>query len=130
MFKMAVLALTFVSSGSFSSYAGSELPAKAGEPAVYVAGGVQKPGGYDWFKGMTVLDAIKAAGGLTDLSVSVVGITITHADGTQAHYTFGPDDDAAKKLVSLNDGDTVYVAERLKLAPITPIAPQPPKTAN
>ncbi len=32
--------------------------------SVYVYGQVQKPGRYDWFSGMTVVDAITAAGGL------------------------------------------------------------------
>jgi protein involved in polysaccharide export with SLBB domain len=104
-----------------------EPPSKTDAPAVYVAGGVQKPGRYDWFKGMTLLDAIKAAGGLIDPSVPTVKVTINRADHTQVIYPLSPGAEPAKKSPPLRDGDTVYVAQNLKILPITPITPQPVK---
>jgi protein involved in polysaccharide export with SLBB domain len=122
MLHLAMLALVM-----FPLHASCQPPTKAQGPVVDVAGGVQKPGRYDWFKGMTVLDAIRSAGGLLDPSALTVRVAITHADHTQVVYRFSPETDPAKKQPALRDGDTVYVAQNLKISPITPIAPQPAK---
>lgn len=61
---------------------------KAVEPYIYVGGGVVKPGCYHWFQRMTVLDAIRAAGGFTNF---VSGpILITHTDGTCEIWVYPP----------------------------------------
>jgi hypothetical protein len=98
---------------------------KAEQPAVVVSGEVQKPNRYDWFKGMTVLDAIQAAGGLSDPSVTTVRVRITHADHTQVIYPFSPQADPAKKSPLLQVGDTVYVAKIIRPPPL-PTTPQNP----
>lgn len=64
------------------------------EPYVYVEGAVHKPGRYDWFAGMTVVDAIDAAGGFTDSAAR--RFKIFHIDGG---------------AVSV-DRDTVYVTNK------------------
>ena len=51
------------------------------KPSVYVGGQVQKPGHYPWFHGMTVVDAINAAGGRT--VSSGYQIQISRTDGTR-----------------------------------------------
>src|ERR1043166_10232779 len=50
---------------------------------VYVRGGVYRPGRYGWTNGMTVLDAIGAAGGVRDFATGGPG---THADRTSDVY--------------------------------------------
>ena len=58
------------------------------EPYVYVSGRVVKPGCYQWIQGMTALDAIHAAGGLTNF---VSGpILITHIDRTCEIWVYPP----------------------------------------
>ena len=51
-----------------SLHANSTAPAasKPVENYVFVENGVQKPGRYHWYAGMTVVDAIDAAGGFSD----------------------------------------------------------------
>jgi protein involved in polysaccharide export with SLBB domain len=44
------------------------------EPYIYVSGGVQNPGRYDWINGMTVLDGVRAAGGFLDSAGHKVNI--------------------------------------------------------
>jgi hypothetical protein len=61
---------------------------KSAKPCVYVSGGVLKTGCYHWAQGMTVLDAIHAAGGFTNF---VSGpILITHPDGTAVTWDYPP----------------------------------------
>ena len=61
---------------------------KAVEPYVYINGGVVKAGCYHWVKGMTVLDAVRAAGGFTNF---VSGpILITHKDSTCEIWIYPP----------------------------------------
>jgi hypothetical protein len=125
--NLAMLVLIMVSIGSPCSAANSAPPAKPEEQVINIAGGVQKPGRYDWFKGMTLLDAIKAAGGLTDSSVPTIKFAITHADGTRVVYFFHPGTDTANKPPLLQIGDMVNVAITLK----SPSLPTPlPKPAN
>jgi protein involved in polysaccharide export with SLBB domain len=54
------------------------------KPYIYVDGQVQKPGRYDWFPGMTVVDAINAAGGLKHSAGH--RIVILHSDGSRIIY--------------------------------------------
>lgn len=55
------------------------------EPSVHVGGGVRHPGRYDWCEGMTVLEAISAAGGFTDSAGRRV--SIVHTNGLSEFYT-------------------------------------------
>ena len=97
-----------------SSYHGSfaaSAPAKSGksqpEPYVYVSGGVRKPGRFDWVKGMTLADAISAAGGFTENATRRV--TIFHFDGTKEFYTR----EGTNALPRLEAGDRISVPKRL-----------------
>jgi protein involved in polysaccharide export with SLBB domain len=125
MLNLAVLALVML-----PLYTRCDPSTKAQAPSVFVGGGVKNSGPYDWFKSMTVLDAIQAAGGLIDPSVPTVRVTITHADHTQVIYPLSPGTDATKKPPLLQAGDRVYVAKNLK-TPLIPLpTPQTPKPAN
>lgn len=112
-----------VSHSSSTATNSTESPVK---PSVYVTGQVQKPGRYDWFSGMTVVDAITAAGGLKDSAGHLIWITriegsrmvriIFHGDT----FPYG-----IRKPPLLKEGDTVQVLKKLErpnVAP-TPIAP-------
>ncbi len=81
---------------------------KAVTPYVYVSGGVAKTGCYHWVQGMTVLDAIHAAGGFTNF---VSGpILITHVDDTAEWWVYPPATrDATNKPPVLSRSDDVYV---------------------
>jgi hypothetical protein len=57
----------------------SPVTIKPVDPYIYVDGGVHTPGRYVWFAGMTVADAIHAAGGFTDSATR--RFTIYHHDG-------------------------------------------------
>ncbi len=94
-----------------SSYASSASPNTPVEPYVYVIGGVHNPGRYDWFNGMTVLNAIGAAGGFTNF---ITGrISIFHVDGTKDSYKYlGVVDDIDKSPLP-RKGDTVSVPKRI-----------------
>lgn len=77
------------------------------EPYIYVSGSVRVPGRYDWTEGMTLLDAIKMAGGFIDSSASKV--RVLHRDGTVEHYS--PKSTDPPPL--LRAGDHIAVALRL-----------------
>jgi Ankyrin repeats (3 copies)/SLBB domain len=81
---------------------------KAVTPYVYVSGGVAKTGCYHWVQGMTVLDAIHAAGGFTNF---VSGpILITHVDGTCEIWVYPPATvDATNEPPVLSRNVDVYV---------------------
>ncbi len=73
---------------------------------VYVSGAVTHPGHYDWFDGMTVLDAIKAAGGFTDFAGP--RLKISHADGTSIFVDRGGD-----TSLPLKTSDLISVPRRI-----------------
>lgn len=81
------------------------------KPSVYIFGQVQKPGRYDWFHGMTVVDAVQAAGGFTSTN-HWVGIERIE-DGHLHRIAFNPDtfphDMKMPPMLMLNDGDMVSV---------------------
>ena len=81
---------------------------KAVKPYVYVSGQVAKTGCYHWVQGMTVLDAIHAAGGFTNF---VSGpILITHTDSTCEIWVYPPATiDATNQPPVLSRNDDVYV---------------------
>jgi len=91
-------------------------------PSIYVDGQVQKPGRYDWFQGMTVVDAITVAGGLKQSASHRIEIirddsrVIFHADT----FPYG-----VKKPPLLKAGDFISVpSERPGTAPVpSPTAP-------
>jgi hypothetical protein len=124
------VAVVFVlfSGGSRVSLASSEPPVKPeapGTPSVYVNGAVAKPGRYDWYKGMTVLDAIQAAGGLTQPGGRQINVLITRAEHSQAlFFTFSPGAASLNKGPLINAGDAVYVMEKLNGSPFSPLIPK------
>jgi hypothetical protein len=63
---------------------------------IYISGAVNQPGHYPWARGMTALDAIKTAGGLTKATAGEVIIEIWEADGTNKLW----------KYVALATGDS------------------------
>jgi protein involved in polysaccharide export with SLBB domain len=77
------------------------------EPYIYVSGSIRLPGRYDWTDGMSVLDAIKMAGGFIDAAASKV--RVLHRDGTVEHYS--PKSTDPPPL--LRAGDHIGVARRL-----------------
>src|ERR1043165_7718379 len=100
----------------FSAGEGSQntlvvLKRKSDEPVtesyVYVSGGVHKAGRYDWIKGMTLVDAIDAAGGFTESAELRVGIL--HLDGVTESYPRG----STNAPPRLKAGDKIYVPKRL-----------------
>ncbi len=123
-FAAAVAVFLLPNAHGDSTTKADEPAVKSDEPAVFVAGGVKKPGSYIWSKGMTLADAVKAAGGLADSSVSTTRVTITHADHTQVAYPFTPGNDA-KKSPPLQSGDRVFVAKNLKSPPVPTPSPKP-----
>jgi hypothetical protein len=95
---------------------------KAVEPYVYVSGRVVKTGCYHWVQGMTVLDAIHAAGGFTKTVFDAIHATggftnfasgpiwITHVDGTAEFWVYPPaTTDATNQPPVLRRNDDVYV---------------------
>jgi protein involved in polysaccharide export with SLBB domain len=77
---------------------------------VDVGGGVKKPGQYEWFPGMTVVDAISAAGGFTDSTEHIA--VITHSDGTREKFNADTFPYATKKPPLLKAGDVISVPKR------------------
>jgi hypothetical protein len=95
---------------------------KAVKPYVYVSGRVVKTGCYHWVQGMTVLDAVHAAGGFTKTVFDAIQATggftnfvsgpiwITHVDGTAEWWVYPPATvDATNKPPVLRRNDDVYV---------------------
>jgi protein involved in polysaccharide export with SLBB domain len=107
---IVMLAGVSVLCGSQGSSTASAPPKAGGrqvEPYIYVSGGVHKPGRYDWTKGMTVIDAIHAAGGFTDPATRKV--RIVHFDGASEIYT--RDDTNVPPI--LRAGDRISVPRRV-----------------
>jgi polysaccharide export outer membrane protein len=84
------------------------------KPSVYVGGNVQKPGRYDWFPGMTVVDAIQAAGGFED-STGHLAFIMRIEGGYNIRINFDADKFpyGVKQPPLLKDGDTVSVPRRI-----------------
>jgi hypothetical protein len=95
---------------------------KAVEPYVYVSGRVVKTGCYHWVLGMTMLDAIHAAGGFTKTVLDAIHATggftnfasgpiwVTHVDGTAEFWIYPPAMvDATNEPPVLRRNDDVYV---------------------
>ncbi len=84
------------------------------KPSIYVYGDVEKPGRHDWFPGMTVMDAIQAAGGIKGSNSHMVRINRI-ADGHTIRITFQADKFSygVKKPPLLKEGDIVSAAEKV-----------------
>ena len=54
-------------------------------PHIFVGGEFRQPGRFDWTNGLTVIDAIRLAGGFTDF-VSSRQLELRHWDGTRERY--------------------------------------------
>ena len=92
---------------SFAAAAPPNAKERQAEPYVYVSGGVHKSGRYDWMKGMTLIDAIQAAGGFTDSAGRRV--RISHFDGAGEFYIRG----GTNAPPILKAGDRISVPKRL-----------------
>jgi len=77
---------------------------------VYVRGGVFKPSRYDWTNGMTVLDAIRAAGGFREFAA---GVKVTHTDGTGEFYKYLRIIDESLEQPLLRPGDRLMVPNKI-----------------
>ena len=62
-------------------------PAKAAA-TIRLSGEFRKPGEYPWTNGMTLKDAIGAAGGFSEFATRK--LSLWHSDGTAEHYRLGP----------------------------------------
>ena len=82
---------------------------------VSLAGSVAKPGSYPLTAGMTVIDAISAAGGLSSLASGNHTIVTRRVDGKLQRYTVEVEKiiEGTAEDFSLQDGDIVYVPERV-----------------
>jgi hypothetical protein len=78
---------------------------------VEVGGGVKNPGRYEWFPGMTVVDALNAAGGFADPTNHIAWIL--HADGTRVKFNVDTFPFGKEKPPFLNAGDVVSVPKRI-----------------
>ena len=86
------------------------------KPSVLVGGQVQKPGRYAWFPGMTVVDALNAAGGLHRSTGHLV--LITHCDNSRILFHGDTFPYSTMKPLLVNAGDAISVqAERPSPAP-------------
>jgi len=96
--------------GSQGSFGASSPPNSAKsqtEPYVYVSGGVHKPGRYDWTKGMTLIDAVQAAGGFKESAGRRV--RILHVHGASEIHTRG----GTNAAPVLEAGDKISVQTRV-----------------
>jgi polysaccharide export outer membrane protein len=82
---------------------------------VSLAGSVAKPGSYPLTAGMTVIDAISAAGGLSSLASGNHTIVTRRVEGKLQRYTVEVEKiiEGTAEDFSLQDGDIVYVPERV-----------------
>ena len=80
---------------------------------VYVIGEVTKPGSYPVLPGMTILQAISTAGGLTQFANSKKIFLMRNEDHTQAKYPFNYkevlDGRKAEENLQVKAGDTIVV---------------------
>jgi hypothetical protein len=97
----------FDSHSSFAASPPLKSSGRQAEPYVYVSGGVHRPGRYDWTKGMTLADAIDAAGGFTYPPTRRV--RIIPFDAREEFYTRG----STNALPRLEAGDRISVPKRL-----------------
>jgi protein involved in polysaccharide export with SLBB domain len=82
---------------------------------VAVAGSVAKPGNYPLTAGMTIIDAISAAGGLSSLASGNHTIVTRRVDGKLQRYTIEVEKiiEGTAEDFALQDSDIVYVPERV-----------------
>lgn len=109
LINAAMLVTVLAWSGSYRLHAITP-PPKAGarhvEPCVFVRGEVRVTGRYNWIDGMTVIDAIQAAGGFTDKAGRRV--RISRVNGISEIY----DRDDSRKPTLLKAGDRIYVPKK------------------
>jgi hypothetical protein len=126
-----LVCLTVVRAGPVSHDSSAVTNSAAGfhKPSIYIYGQVQKPGPYDWFQGMTVVDAVQAAGGFTSTNHSVEIERIEDGHGIFHHIIFNPDtfphDMKMPPMLMLNDSDIISVPSVLPMIELPDIAPKP-----
>jgi len=82
---------------------------------VSVMGSVAKPGRFALASGMTLIEAITAAGGLTQLASGNSTIVTRHHDGKLQRFKVAVDriSEGQEEDFKLQDGDIVFVPERI-----------------
>jgi protein involved in polysaccharide export with SLBB domain len=73
-------------------------------PFIYVHGEFNNPGQYTWTNGMTIMDAISAAGGFTDFAHE--RIRLVHSDGSSQFFKWSATHPLTNTIV-LRPGDSV-----------------------
>ena len=113
LFLLVCLTVVRAGPASHDSSAGTNSVDSPHKPSVDVDGAVQKPGRYDWFPGMTVVDAIQAAGGFTSTNhlAWITRIEGGHSSRVIFHADTFPY--GVKKPPLLKDGDMVSVPKRI-----------------
>src|SRR5580658_3198992 len=115
MIALAITALVSLSGCTSLSYTNSAPSPQAETPTIEIIGEVNKPEHYHWFRGMTVLDAIHVAGGLTQSKNSKGTVAIwPRGDAGKRQvfgsvYTFREVFDFRKNPIALGEGDTISV---------------------
>jgi protein involved in polysaccharide export with SLBB domain len=95
-------------SGSLAPVLGSRIVAQAGQPAIFVAGNVNRPGKYPYTDGMTVQTALDAAGGIATKGDAQETLILVRLVGGK------PVKIDATRQTAMNSADTLYVpVERL-----------------
>ncbi len=82
---------------------------------ISVMGAVSKPGSFPLTTGMTIIQAISAAGGLTQLASGNSTIVTRHANGHLQRFKVAVDriSEGREEDFTLQDGDIVFVPERI-----------------
>jgi protein involved in polysaccharide export with SLBB domain len=82
---------------------------------ISVMGSVAKPGSFPLASGMTVIQAITAAGGLNQLASGNSTIVTRHQNGKLQRFKVAVDriSEGREEDFKLQDGDIVFVPERL-----------------
>jgi len=111
-----LVCLTSMRAGTVSSDSSATTNAtdSSYKPSIYIDGQVQKPGSYAWFPGMTIVDAIQAAGGFANSTNHLVWIMRVE-NGHQNRVKFNADTFlyGVEKAPSLEDGDVISVPNRI-----------------
>jgi polysaccharide export outer membrane protein len=79
-------------------------PKADAQPFIYVHGEFKNPGQYPWTNGMTLRDAISAAGGFTDFAYE--RIRLVHPDGSSQFFKWSATHPLTNNAI-LRPGDSV-----------------------
>jgi protein involved in polysaccharide export with SLBB domain len=122
MIALVIAALVSLSGCTSLSYSDSAPSPQREAATINIIGEVNKPEHYAWFKGMTVLDAIDVAGGLTQSKNSKGTVLIWPKGDARKRqvfgsvYTFHEVFGSGKKPIVLDEGDTISVGHEVSRA--------------